>query len=87
MVDAGPAVGHRRTLIKDKVRSVSGHFVILLYPQRKGQPMPVTVWNQDRSQVTITIGDQKDVVDFAMTESGRTKARISRNGEEIVRID
>ncbi len=50
-------------------------------------PMPVAVWNGDRAQVTITIGDQKDVVDFAMTECDRAKVRISRNGKDIVRMD
>jgi hypothetical protein len=69
------------------LKSVHGHFIILLHPHCKGQPMPVTVWNRDRTQVTITIGDQMDVVGFAMTESGRTKVRISRNGEKIVRMD
>ncbi len=69
------------------LKSVSGHFVVLLYPQCKGQPMPVTVWNQDRTQVTITIGDQEDVVTFTVSESGRTKVRISRSGEDIARMD
>lgn len=50
-------------------------------------PMSVTVCNRDGTQVTITIGDQRDVVYFATTESGRTKVRISRNGEDIVRMD
>jgi hypothetical protein len=68
-------------------RSIAPNYKILLYPHRKGQPMPVTVWNPDRTQVTIAIGDQKDVVDFAVTESGRTEVRISRNGEDIVRMD
>jgi hypothetical protein len=35
----------------------------------------------------ITIGDQGDVVDFAMTESGRTALRITRNGKDIVWMD
>ena len=49
--------------------------------------MPVTVWNRERTQVKITIGDQKDVAAFVTTESGRTKVRMSRNREEIVRMD
>jgi hypothetical protein len=51
------------------------------------EPIPVTMWNRDWTQVTIVIGDQKDVVDFAMTESGRTALRITRNGKDIVRMD
>ena len=68
-------------------RSIAPNYKILLYPHRKGHPMPVTVWNGDRTQVTITVGDQENIVDFAMTESGRTALRITRNGEDIVRMD
>ena len=49
--------------------------------------MPATVWNQDRTQVTITMGDQEDFVTFTVSESGRTKVRITRNGEDIARMD
>lgn len=67
--------------------SITPNYKILLYPHRRGQPMPVTVWNQNWTQVTITIGDQKDVVTFVTTEAGRTKVRITRNGEDIARMD
>jgi hypothetical protein len=69
------------------LKSVHGHFVILLYPQCKGQPMPVTVWNRGRTQVTIAIGDQKDAVTFLTTEADRTAIGITRNGKDIVRMD
>jgi hypothetical protein len=49
--------------------------------------MPVTVWNRGRTQVTITVGDQEDIVTFAKGESGRTALRITRNGKDIVRVD
>jgi hypothetical protein len=49
--------------------------------------MPVTAWSQDRTKLTITIGDQKDIVEFATTESGRTAIGITRNSKNIVRMD
>jgi hypothetical protein len=66
--DRGNVTAYQR--ISLPLRSVSGHFIILLHPQCKGQPMPATVWNGDQTQVTITIGDQEDVVGFTVTESG-----------------
>jgi hypothetical protein len=83
--DRGHVTTYQR--ISLPLKSVSGHFIILLYPQRKGHPMPVTVWNRDRTQVTITIGDQEDIVTFAKAESGRTTLRTTRNGKDIVRMD
>jgi hypothetical protein len=49
--------------------------------------MPVTVWNRERTQVKITIGDQKDVAAFVMTESSRTTVGITGNVKDIVRLD
>jgi hypothetical protein len=68
-------------------RSVAPDFKVLLFPYRNKKNIPGTEWNKDRTQVTITVGDQEDVVDFTMTESGRTTLRITRNGKGIVRMD
>jgi hypothetical protein len=68
-------------------RSVAPGFKVLLFPYRDQKNIPGTKWNKDRTQVTITVGDQKDVVDFTMTESGRTAIRITRNGKDIFRMD
>ena len=42
-------------------RSVEPDFLILLYPHRKGEELPVTSWNEDKTRLTISWKDQTDV--------------------------
>ncbi len=53
-------------------RSVSPDYKILLFPHRKGEPLPVTTWNEDKSVLTIECGDQKDVIEMHKQPDGRT---------------
>ncbi len=45
-------------------------FRILIYPHRMGDPLPDTAWNEDRSKLTVAIGDQVDRYTFSKTDGG-----------------
>jgi hypothetical protein len=60
--------------------SRSPEFRILFYPHRHGDPLPVTTWNADRTQLDIVLGGKRDVYQFAKTEGGRTVFDFSRDG-------
>jgi hypothetical protein len=46
-----------------------------------GAPMPQTTWNEDRTQLTVQIGEQRDVFTFKKLASGRTEVSMEREGE------
>lgn len=64
--------------------SESPEFKILVYPYRYGDPMPVTSWNKDRSELTLTIGKVTDVYELAQTDGERTVFVMKRNGKETL---
>lgn len=59
-------------------RSVAPDFKVLLFPFRIGDPLPETTWNDARTQLTIHIGDQRDVVTFARDAAGRSRPAFAR---------
>lgn len=59
--------------------SRSPEFRILFYPHRQGDPLPVTRWNADRSELAVTLPGQRDIYRFARTDGGRTVFNFSRN--------
>ncbi len=61
--------------------STSPEFRVLFYPHRSGDPLPVTAWNHDRSELTVTLGKQRDLYRFARTDGGRTVFDFTRNGK------
>lgn len=61
--------------------STSPEFRILFYPHRAGDPLPVTAWNTDRTELSVTIGKQRDVYRFARTDGDRTVFDFTRNGK------
>ena len=64
--------------------SESPEFRILLYPHRQGDPLPVTQWNRDRTELTVQIKEQKDVYRFAQADGGRTVFSLSRNDRPVI---
>ncbi|NQX01861.1 chitobiase/beta-hexosaminidase C-terminal domain-containing protein [bacterium] len=60
--------------------SRSPEFRILFYPHRHGDPLPVTAWNLDRTELSVTLGSQHDVYQFAKTDGGRTVFDFTRDG-------
>jgi hypothetical protein len=63
--------------------SVSPEFRILLYPHRHGDPLPVTTWNDDRTQLNVTIGKQQDTYRFASADGGRTAFTMARGDQTL----
>ncbi len=64
-------------------RSTVGDFKTLVYPHTPGMPEVLTRFNGDRSQLTVSIGDQEDIFRFAKDEDGRTRVSLERNGNRI----
>jgi hypothetical protein len=52
-------------------RSVEPKFVVLLYPHRHGDELPVTTWNDDKTRLTIAWKDQTDTYAVARSPDGR----------------
>ncbi|VGO16241.1 hypothetical protein PDESU_04832 [Pontiella desulfatans] len=59
-------------------RAVEPNFKMLLYPHRKGDPLPEVSWNEDRTEVSIAFPGQVDTIAFTPDDSGRTPVRITR---------
>ena len=64
--------------------SDSPEFRVLLYPHRQGDPMPVTEWNSDRTELTVKIGEATDVYRFGKSDGGRTVFSVERNGKPVL---
>jgi hypothetical protein len=65
-------------------RSNAPNFKVLLFPYRHGEALPQTLWNADRTVLTVSWRDQKDVFYFSKKgETGRTKVKLERNGVVI----
>ncbi|MCH2176956.1 MAG: hypothetical protein MK193_14630 [Lentisphaeria bacterium] len=72
--------GHKQKRFVIPSRSVEPKFKVLLYPHRQGDKTPQVKWNEAFNEVTITIGDQVDVISFTEMGKARTKVKVSRNG-------
>ena len=59
--------------------SKSPEFRILFYPHRSGDPLPVTAWNDDRTELSVTFGKQRDAYHFARADGGRTVFDFTRD--------
>jgi hypothetical protein len=64
--------------------SKSPEFKIMIYPYRYGDPVPVTSWNENRTELTVSIKDVKDVYHFAQSDGGRTVCSLMRNGTQVL---
>ncbi len=64
--------------------SDSPEFRVMLYPHRQGDPLPVTEWNADHTELTVKIGDAKDVYRFGKTDGGRTVFSVERKGKPVL---
>ncbi len=65
-------------------QSVSPEFKVMVYPYKFGEPVPVTTWNEDRTELTVKIKDKTDVYHFAKTDGGRTVIEMERNDKKIL---
>ncbi|MEM0966316.1 MAG: LamG-like jellyroll fold domain-containing protein [Verrucomicrobiota bacterium] len=67
--------------IKVPATAVEPEFRILLYPHRHGDPIPITVWNEDRSELKVMIDRQVDFYDFGKTDRERSTLAVTRRGD------
>jgi len=66
--------------------AVSPGFKLLLFPHLDGQALPVTTWNENRDQVSVSWPGQTDIIRFTTGADGRTRVEMSREGGEAVKI-
>jgi hypothetical protein len=52
-------------------RSEEPDFLMLLFPHRKGEELPVTSWNKDKTRLTIAWKDQTDDWSVTLDKEGR----------------
>ena len=67
-------------------RSVAPDFKVLLFPMRQGDPLPVTTWNADRTQLRIEWKGQQDQCIFVKSDDGRTRVKIERDNQTPVEL-
>ena len=72
------------TLITIPAISISPEFKVLIYPYKYGEPVPQTIWDTERTTLTINIKDQKDVYQFAEGEGDRTAVLMKRNDKIVL---
>lgn len=68
-------------------RTTSPDYRVLIYPFREGDPQPVTTWSEDRSRLTIRVGEQEDQFDFQEGDGGRSLFTLARNGKVVQKIE
>ena len=76
---------HRRLVLP--LRAVAGRYRVMLYPFRKGDPLPRTVWDERREKLTIAWPDQRDTYDVVLGPSGRTRLALARGGKRILDVE
>jgi hypothetical protein len=64
-------------------RSSDPDFKVLLFPYRFGEETPQTLWNEDRTRLTVSWKDQVDVFSFSKGDKGRTRVKLVRNDRVI----
>jgi hypothetical protein len=85
--EAPDAKGKAFTFKKVVVRCESdqARFRILLIPFRSGEPLPATVLSENGASVTWA--DQRDDWHFVVGDDGRTRCRLTRNGEACLPVE
>jgi len=69
------------SVISIKAKSVAPEYRTLLFPHIKGDELPITTWNADKTLLTVEWKDQKDEFDFKPGPDGRTRVTLRRGGK------
>jgi len=77
--------GYNQVVVPAK--SVSPEFRILVYPYKFGEPIPVTTWNSDRTELIVKTKDKTDVYQFGKTDGGRTVLAMNRADKNVLTSD
>lgn len=70
-----------RAMVTIPARTVSPSFKTLIYPYRNGEPTPGISWNEDKSRLKISIGDDLYEYVFGTADRGRTVYTMHKNGK------
>jgi len=62
------------------------NFKVLLFPYLQGEEQPVTEWNTDRTQLTVSWSDQEDEFSFKTGNDKRTHVKLVRDGQVIFEL-
>ena len=65
----------------------SPEYRIMVFPYRYGDKLPTTEWSDDRTRLTVKVGDNTDVYDLDQTDRERTVFSMTRNGKKITDSD
>jgi hypothetical protein len=64
-------------------RSDDPNFKVLLFPYLHGEELPQTQWNENRTLLTVTFSNQKDVFYFSKSADNQTKTKMIRDDKVI----
>ena len=59
-------------------RSAAPDFVILLFPLRHEDVLPVTTWNADKTKLTIETGGKKKVFNLTTSDNGQIQLAVEK---------
>ncbi|MEI8271388.1 MAG: hypothetical protein WCG08_02065 [Paludibacter sp.] len=59
------------------------NFKVLLFPYLQGDEQPLTEWNADRTELTVSWSDQKDEFSYSNGNDKRTHVKLVRDGKVI----
>lgn len=62
-------------------RTVSPAFKTLIFPYRHGEATPIVDWNEDKTRLSIMIGEVSYAYEFGIADNGRTVFTMHKNGE------
>ena len=62
----------------------SPEYRVMVYPYKYGENLPTTEWSDDRTRLTVKIGENIDTYDFSQTDRERTVYSMKRNGKSII---
>jgi hypothetical protein len=69
------------------LRSVRGHFIVLLYSHRRGESLPTTAWTQDSTGLKVAWLDQADEYRLSTRDDGRTRLILSRADRTLLHLE
>ena len=76
----GYAMADNKAMVTIPARTVSPSFKTLIYPYRQGDPTPGISWSEDRTRLTIALGEDVFEYVFGTADRGRTVFAMRRNG-------
>jgi len=69
------------------LKSVGGHFIVLLYPHHDGELLPTTAWTRASAGLKVVWPDQADNYVLSVGPDGRTRIRLDRQGLDTLAVE